>query len=326
MLCITSKNTDPYFNLAAEEYLFKEFSEDIFMLWQSEPAVIVGKHQNTLAEINYNYTKNNNIRVARRLSGGGAVYHDMGNLNFTFILNGKEGKLIDFYKYMEPVLKVLQGLSVNARFEGRNNIMINNRKISGNAEHIYKQRVLHHGTLLFSTQLDKLNESLTVIPGRYRDKAVRSIRSVVTNIKEYLKHDIDILQFGNIVLKHVIKNSYNSMIYELNREDTDRINNLAEVKYSTWEWIYGYSPKYTLSGIYRTGKLEIKYRIFVETGIIKEMEVEGVNIDERRLSELPGLFKDSAHKESDLIGKAVSISGLLSISRNEACEFISSMF
>jgi len=326
MLCILSNNTNPWFNLAAEEYLLKEFIEDIFMLWQSEPAVIVGKHQNTLAEINYDYVKNNNIKVARRLSGGGAVYHDKGNLNFTFILNGKEGKLINFYKYMDPVLRVLQGLSVDARFEGRNNIMINNMKISGNAEHIYKKRVLHHGTLLFGTQLDKLNKSLEVTPGRYRDKAVQSKRSMVTNIKKYLQQDIDIMQFRDIILNHVFDNSHNSMIYELNRKDEDRINTLAEVKYSSWKWIYGYSPKYSLDSLYRTRQGEIKFSIFVGNGIIKEMEFRGAGINEGRLLELSQLLRGLAHRENDLMEKASMISDLLLISEAEACEFIGTMF
>ena len=146
MYCITSNNTNPYFNLAAEEYFFREFKENIFMIWQSEPAVIVGKHQNTLAEINYEYIRNNNIKVARRLSGGGTVYHDQGNINFTFIVNGKEGKLVNFNRFIEPVINFLNNLSVNAEFQAKNNIIVNNRKISGNAEHIYKERILHHGT------------------------------------------------------------------------------------------------------------------------------------------------------------------------------------
>jgi lipoate-protein ligase A len=326
MFCIISNNTDPYFNLAAEEYFFKEFNEDIFMLWRSEPAVIVGKHQNALAEINYNYVKNNDIKIARRLSGGGTVYHDLGNINFTFIVNGKEDQLVNFKRFIKPVLQVLHDLSVNAELKGRNNIMINNRKISGNAEHIFRERVLHHGTLLFNTRLDILNESIRVIPGRYRDKAVKSIREMVTNIEEYLHPGINILDFRDLLLKHVVTNYHNPIIYKLNNKDIEKISKLIEVKYSTWEWIYGYSPKYSLDCIYKTDIQDVLFRIFVENGIIKDLEVKGIYDNEKILLELPGLIKGVPHRESDLKQKADKISEMLSISKAEAYKLIDSMF
>jgi len=326
MLCISAVNNDPWFNLAAEEYLLKEHTEDVFMLWQSQPSVIVGKHQNTLAEINYDYVKNNNIRVARRLSGGGAVYHDEGNLNFTFILNGKEGRLVNFHRYMEPVLKVLQSLSLDAHFEGRNNIMIKNMKISGNAEHIYKQRVLHHGTLLFDTQLDRLEEALKVTPGRYRDKAVQSVRSTVANIKEYLKQDMDILQFRNIIFRNILESSSNSTVYDLSTEDEGRIDKLSQDKYSKWEWIFGYSPRYYLSGIYSTGKREIQFTLSVESGIIRDIDFRGASVNRKKATELSGILRGMAHSENDLLAKLGTISKLLLIPEKEAQEFICSMF
>ena len=183
MLCIKNDNTNPYFNLAAEEYVLRNFKENCFMLWRNRPSIIVGKHQNTLAEINVDYVKEKNIDVVRRLSGGGAVFHDLGNLNFTFIKNAeKEEALVDFKKYVEPVLEVLQHLGVNAKFEGRNDIMIDGKKISGNAEHVFKKRVLHHGTLLFSSQMADLSNALKVNPLKYQDKGGKSVRSRVTNL------------------------------------------------------------------------------------------------------------------------------------------------
>jgi lipoate-protein ligase A len=326
MLCISAKNNAPWFNLAAEEYLLTEHTEDIFMLWLSQPSVIVGKHQNTLAEINYDYVKNNNIKVARRLTGGGAVYHDEGNLNFTFILNGKEGRLVNFYRYMEPVLEVLRGLSLDAYFGGGNNIMINNMKISGNAEHIFKQRILHHGTLLFDAQLDRLDKALKVTTGRYSDKAVQSIRSKVDNIRGYLRQDMDIMQFREILFRNIYSGSSGSMVYELSPADTERINKLVQEKYSTWEWIFGYSPRYSLKCAYRTGRRDFKFYLFVETGIIKELKAIDDGAGDRILSGLSGIFSGMAHRESDLLAKTGAVSKLLLISEKEAYEFIRSMF
>jgi len=187
MLCIENNHTDPYFNLAVEEYLLRNFGEDCFMLWRNKASIIVGKHQNALAEINYDYVKENNIDVIRRLSGGGTVFHDLGNLNFTFIQNvNKNENIVDFKRYIEPIVKVLQQQGVNAKHEGRNDIMIGGRKVSGNAEHVFKKRVLHHGTLLFSSEISNLSKALKVNPLLYQDKGVKSVKSRVANINQFL--------------------------------------------------------------------------------------------------------------------------------------------
>ena len=136
MICIQDTQTDPYFNLAAEEYVLKNFSDDVFMLWRNDNAIIVGKHQNTLSEINLDYVKEKGIKVVRRISGGGAVFHDLGNLNFTFIRTGEEGNLVDFKRFTLPIIEVLQKMGVDAKFEGRNDLTIEGKKFSGNAEHV----------------------------------------------------------------------------------------------------------------------------------------------------------------------------------------------
>jgi lipoate---protein ligase len=163
MLCIYNPSTEPYFNMAAEEYLLKNFSANIFMLWRNDNAVVVGKHQNSLAEINHDFVQQNNIKVVRRLSGGGTVFHDLGNLNFTFITNGEGEELVNFRKFTQPILEVLLQLGVHAKFEGRNDLTINGLKFSGNAEHVFKKRTLHHGTLLFSSKISDLTQALKSI-------------------------------------------------------------------------------------------------------------------------------------------------------------------
>jgi len=199
MLCIKNENKDPFFNIASEEYIFRNFSEDCFMLWRSEPSVIVGKHQNTLAEINWGFIKKNDIKVVRRLSGGGTVYHDPGNLNFTFLKHGRKEKLMDFEMFTDPVIKALAKMSVIAKFEGKNDLRVNGLKISGNSEHIFRNKVLHHGTLLFDSNLDNLENAIKNEKDHYSDKAVKSIRSQVTNISSHLNNNLSISEFKELM-------------------------------------------------------------------------------------------------------------------------------
>lgn len=263
MLCIIRHETDPYFNLAAEEYVLKNFERDSFMLWRNEPAIIVGKHQNTLAEINQDYVKENMIKVVRRLSGGGAVFHDLGNLNFTFIASGENHQLVDFRKFTQPILEVLQKLDIEARFEGRNDLTIDGRKFSGNAEHVHKNRVLHHGTLLFSAQMADLSSALKVDPDKFQDKAVKSVRSRVTNISEHLKIPLTVLEFRDLVLKHVMESTPGAELYSFTQDDIAAISRLRDEKYITWEWNFGYSPKYNFRKTVKTngGKLEVTLEV-----------------------------------------------------------------
>lgn len=263
MLCIIRHETDPYFNLAAEEYVLKNFEHDNFMLWRNEPAIIVGKHQNTLAEINQEYVRENMIKVVRRLSGGGAVFHDLGNLNFTFIASGENHQLVDFRKFTQPILEVLQKIGIEAKFEGRNDLTIDGRKFSGNAEHVYKNRVLHHGTLLFSAQMADLSSALNVDPDKFQDKAVKSVRSRVTNISEHLKTPLSVLEFRDLILNHVMESTPGAELYSFTQDDISAIARLRDEKYITWDWNFGYSPKYNFRKTVKTngGKLEVTLEV-----------------------------------------------------------------
>ncbi|MCX6279712.1 MAG: lipoate--protein ligase [Bacteroidetes bacterium] len=276
MLIIKRRHTDPYFNLATEEYVLKNFDEDSFMLWRNAPSIIVGKHQNTLAEINVEYVKRNNIPVVRRLSGGGAVFHDLGNLNFTFIQQGKDGNLIDFRKYTEPIIEVLQKIGIAARFEGRNDLTIEGRKFSGNAEHIWKNKVLHHGTLLFSAQMTDLSLALNVDPLKFQGKAVKSVRSRVTNISEHLIEPMDVMQFATLVQNHIAEKYPDAKMMELSSEDHDKIHELVRTKYNTWEWNFGYSPNYNFRKVLRTDKSgTIEFDLDVMNGTILLIKIFG---------------------------------------------------
>jgi lipoate-protein ligase A len=225
MLILAPATTNPYTNLATEEYLLKNSPSDIFMLWRSQPAVIVGKHQNAMAEINYHFVRENGIPVIRRLSGGGTVYHDLGNLNYTFIMNGTEGNLVNFRRFAQPIIDVLHGVGVDARLEGKNDLRVNGKKISGNAEHVYKNRVLHHGTLLVESNLVNLGMALKAPTNRYSDRAVQSIRSVVANLNDYLDRPVTADDMANRILGYMALLFPKSARYELSDSEQEGMAN-----------------------------------------------------------------------------------------------------
>lgn len=307
MLCIKHQNTDPWFNLASEEYVLKNFPEDCFMLWRNDNAIIVGKHQNTLAEINLDYVRERNIKVVRRLSGGGAVFHDLGNLNFTFIMNGGEGHLVDFRKYTKPIIEVLQKLGIDARFEGRNDLTIDGKKFSGNAEHVFKNRVLHHGTLLFSSVINDLQNALKVNPLKYQDKAVKSVRSRVTNILEHLKDRISVIEFRDMVMAHIMEMYPGSREYEFSEKDIAAINELVNSKFSTWAWNFGYSPKYAMQKMMKTNGGFIELHMNVDNGIIRDVKIYGDFFNKFDISEIEKLLIGTPHLEGPLLDKLQSI-------------------
>jgi lipoate-protein ligase A len=269
MLILDSPSNDPAFNIAAEEYLLKEKTEEYAFFYINDPSVIIGKHQNALAEINLPWTRQHDIPVIRRLSGGGTVWHDRGNLNFSFIRNGEQGKLVNFREYAAPVLACLKGMGLEAEFGDRNEMLAGGIKISGNAEHIHRNRVLHHGTLLYSSDLTRLKNALDMDPDLYEDKAVQSIRSRVGNICDLLEKPMDIADFRRQVIARVIMESPGSEIYALTDLETERIQELVTGKYDSWEWNMGYSPRYRLRHEWMIGRVLMETELEVEKGHIK---------------------------------------------------------
>jgi lipoate-protein ligase A len=211
----------------------------MFMLWRNEPSIIIGKHQNPLTEINFDYVKKHEIPVIRRISGGGTVYQDLGNLNYTFIVKGVKDKLVDYPRYTAPIADFLRTLGLTAKLINKSDLVIDGMKISGNAEHVHKTKVLHHGTLLYSTSLEDIQEALKV---HDQDKSVHSVRSrksITTNIINHMEYPIDILAFKDSLFKFIFNQNKDNIIHTINQNDKHKIDELIVKKYNTWEWNYG---------------------------------------------------------------------------------------
>lgn len=297
MICIQNDCTNPHFNLAAEEYVLTHFSEDVFMLWRNAPSIIIGKFQNTLAEINLDYVREHDITVVRRMTGGGAVFHDLGNLNFTFVQNGTDG---DFRSFTEPILGALHEMGVNAEFQGRNDLAIEGKKISGNAECIHNHRMLHHGTLLFSVMMNSLADALKVNPLKFVDKAVKSVRKRVTNISEYLPTPMTIMEFRDTLMTFVVKSDPHCTKYQFSEEDLLAINKLKEEKYDTWEWNFGASPRSSYNKIMRTNGGNVEVCIQVKKGLMEEVKFFGDFFSHKDLTELEAIFKNHPYTPEEI--------------------------
>ncbi len=275
MRCIKSHSTDPYFNLAAEEYLVKQVGYEYYFQYVNMPSVVIGKHQNAVAEINIDFLNAKGIMLARRISGGGAVYHDEGNLNFSFITNESPGDFIKFSKYTAPIIAGLNELGVGASLGKRNEILAGDRKISGTASHVFKNRVLHHGTLLYNTNLEKLGRCLYVNQEAYQDKAVRSVRSEVANIKDFLSEELSFEDFSDFIYAYILNSGPENVPGHFNEGDISGIEQLWKEKFSRWKWNYAYSPKYVVDRTMDFEGKPVHFRTTVVKGLISKIEIEG---------------------------------------------------
>lgn len=278
MKYIENNSTDPRYNLALEEYAFKNLNQmdDYVILWRNEPSIIIGKNQCTVEEINNQYVSENNIHAVRRITGGGAVYHDLGNLNFSFITQADKIEEIDFKKYTFPVINALNKLGVECELSGRNDLLIEGKKFSGIAQSVRKGSVLNHGTLLFDSKLDTLSNALNVKKEKIESKGIKSVRSRVTNINDYLNSDIDILEFRDLILKYLFEYEKRPVIkYELTEEDKAAINRLMKEKYNTWEWNFGKSPKFNFKNSKKFDAGILDVRINVVEGLIESCKMFG---------------------------------------------------
>jgi lipoyltransferase and lipoate-protein ligase len=275
MHCINLETNDPYFNLALEELLLKSSKEEYFILFVNNPSVIIGKHQSGHIEVNTKFVTKNQIPVIRRISGGGTVYHDLGNLNFSFIRQSESGKQVDFRKYTRPVIDFLKQMGIDARFEGKNDLKIDGLKISGNSEHIHGNRVLHHGTLLFNTQLEILRNCIRIDKSCYSSRAVASNPASVVNLAEKMGCFDNIAGFKTAMMDFFLKSYPETYPYELSEIEILEAESIALSKYQTWEWNWAYGPEYSFKNNFQINKVSHSCNFFVKDGIIVEIDVTG---------------------------------------------------
>ncbi|MBN2614981.1 MAG: lipoate--protein ligase [Bacteroidales bacterium] len=274
MVLLERSQTDPYFNLAAEEFILKNTTENLLMFWQSEPSVVVGKHQNTLKEVNLDYVNRHGIPVIRRISGGGTVYHDRGNINYTLIMESERREsLIDFKKFTQPVIEFLESLEIEARFEGKNNLTIDGKKFSGNSAHVFRNRVIHHGTFLFDSDLDILEKIINPQTEGISDKAIESIRASVTNVKPHVKENMDLVTFQKRMTSFFMDYFHIERTRILTPDEQAAIETLALEKYKSWKWNFGYSPKYSFKQDYLTPDGLLTVQLTTKNGIIEELHL-----------------------------------------------------
>ncbi|GAB1773781.1 lipoate--protein ligase [Priestia aryabhattai] len=271
------KNYDPRINLAIEEYALKhlDINETYLLFYINEPSIIIGKNQNTIEEINTKYVEDQHIHVVRRLSGGGAVYHDKGNLNFSFITKDDGNSFHNFKKFTEPVVEALKKLGVNAELSGRNDLMAEGRKISGNAQFSTKGRMFSHGTLLFDSEIENVVSALKVKKDKIESKGIKSIRNRVANISEFLEQKVTVEEFREMLLRYIFEGEENITEYKLTEKDWETIHQISKERYQSWDWNYGKSPKFNLQHSHRFPVGQIDVRLEVNKGKIDACTIYG---------------------------------------------------
>ena len=276
MVYIEVSTTDPAFNLALEEYVFEKMSRDreYFLTWRNDNAIIVGRHQNTAAEINEEFVKEKNIKVVRRLSGGGAVYHDLGNLNFTFIMDAQPGQQVDLRKFCQPIADTLCSLGTNATVDGRNDILIDGKKVSGNAQYVRQGRVMHHGTILFDSDMSVLGQALIPDPAKAQAKGVKSVRSRVTNVRHCLNRDMTLEEFRDTLSQSLMREGFER--YELTDKDIAAIEEIRQNRYAQQDWNYGFCEQGTLVRKQRiAGCGTVEVHITLKNDLISDLSFRG---------------------------------------------------
>ncbi|OXL81694.1 lipoate--protein ligase [Paenibacillus sp. SSG-1] len=295
--------TDPAVNLAIEEFALKHLPmDDSYLLFYiNRPSIIIGKHQNTIEEINQEYVKDNNIKVVRRLSGGGAVYHDLGNLNFSFITNDDGESFHNFLKFTQPVIDALHHMGVNAELSGRNDLQVGEQKISGNAQFSTRGRMFSHGTLMFNLNLDDVQASLNANPEKFKSKSTKSVRSRVANISELMNQKMTIEEFRSELLRYIFGMEPNEVPqYKLTEADWEIINQISKDRYQNWEWNYGQSPQSNVKHTKRFPVGIIDIRMDIKDARIQDIKIYGDFFGVGDVADIEDRLRGKRYEESEV--------------------------
>ena len=267
-------STDPTYNLAFEEFVQANRREGNYLiLWQNKNAVIIGSNQNASEEINRDFVQQHNIQVVRRNTGGGAVYHDLGNLNYSFITDSGDLQNRSATLFTDPVVKALRGLGLDSEASGRNDILVSGCKVSGTAQHLMQGRILHHGTLLFDSNPEMIAGALNPDPTKFQSKSVKSVRSRVGNIRSFLPADMTLTSFWNYLKTVLTEGGLEPA--SLSNEELEQVNKLQETKYATWQWNYGKSPKSQIHNKCRHAGGLLDLHLSLENGKIRQLQILG---------------------------------------------------
>jgi lipoate-protein ligase A len=304
MRIIINNNTDPFFNLASEQYLLDSDVDSAFMLWRNAPAVIIGSNQNAYAEINLDYVEKNGIKVVRRLTGGGAVFHDLGNLNYTFITPHRENSNIDFARFCNPVIDFLKHLGCDASLSGRNDIVVSEKKVSGSAQTVRNGKTMHHGTLLFSSDLSHVALSLNVNKDKLKAKGIKSVSSRVGNIIDFVDgkfSQMDVNEFKNLLADYITEHSeLECTLDPFSESEIEAISKLSDEKYSKWDWNFGKSKSFekTVSKRFGYGIVEISYTL--DGGKISAISINGDFFGKKEVSALAEMLIGARFEREEL--------------------------
>ena len=300
MYLIIRNQTDPFFNLAAEEYLLRNGPDDLVMLWQNEPSVIIGKHQNPFVETDFHYISEHQIPVIRRISGGGTVYHDLGNINFSFIRRVGSVNPVRFSQFTQPILELLIGLGIPVHAGPRNNLLVDGLKFSGNAEHVFRDKVLHHGTILFNTDLEVLTRCLDTAGNRIVSKSIPSVQSRVTDLSLYMKEQISAAKFMELMTDQIQQKLDISGFYKLTSNDISEIKKLSDSKYRSWDWNFGYSPVYSFDLELDSATFRLRLWLKVENGRFTEIVPAELPVGFSWIPEMISGLKQLRHRPEDI--------------------------
>jgi lipoate-protein ligase A len=303
MIFIDNQNiNDPRINLALEEYIVRNFepTEDYLLFYINQPSIIIGKHQNTIEEINSAFVKEKDIIVIRRISGGGAVYHDLGNLNFSFLTRYDPNKVNNFIQFVQPIVNALKALGIPAEMTGRNDIVADGRKISGNAQFSTTKKMFSHGTLLYNVNIEDLVNALNVSGEKITSKGIKSVRSRVANIAEFLEKPMAMNEFKAYILAEIFKNQSEIPTYHLSEKEWEAVHQLSKEKYQTWDWNYGRSPEFNIQ---RKNKFDfgiVDARIDVKNGHIESIKFFGDFLTHGEPSEVEKALLGIRYEQQDI--------------------------